>query len=73
MNLFHLRLVGSLLLLLVLSGCTHVAPFDKEYLATQKMLISPNVAESAFEGHVFPIREGSFGAESSFQGGCGCK
>ena len=54
-------------------GCTHVAPYDKETLATQKMLSAPITTRSAFDAHVFPIREGSFGAESGFSGGCGCK
>lgn len=57
----------------LLSACTHVAPFEKEALASQKMLSSPMPERGAFEGHVFQIREGTFGAESGFQGGCGCK
>ena len=55
------------------AGCTHVAPYEKEELASQKMLSSPMAERSAFETHVFAIREGSFGAESGFAGGCGCK
>jgi len=54
-------------------GCTHVAPYEKEDLATQKMLSAPMTERSTFDSHVFPIREGSFGAESGFSGGCGCK
>jgi len=61
------------LTLLILSGCTHVAPYEKEGLATQKMLSAPMTTRSSFDSHVFPIREGSFGAESGFSGGCGCK
>jgi len=58
---------------LVFLGCTHVAPYEKEELATQKMLSAPMPERSAFDAHVFPIREASFGAESGFSGGCGCK
>ena len=54
-------------------ACTHVAPYDKDVLGSQKMLTSPNPIQSAFEGHVFPIREGTSGATSGFAGGCGCK
>jgi len=63
-------------LALILVGCeklTRVAPYDREYLATQKMLATPLAEEASFEGHIFSIREGMSGAESSFQGGCGCK
>jgi len=62
-----------LLTLFILSGCTYVAPYEKEELATQKMLSAPMTTRSTFDAHVFPIREGSFGAESGFSGGCGCK
>ncbi len=68
-----MKLSLSLLLALLINGCAHVAPFEKEELATQKMLSSPFTARSAHDSHVFQIREGSFGAESGFQGGCGCK
>ena len=60
-------------LLLLFSGCTHVAPFEKEDLASQKMLNPVHPEQAAFEGHIFPIREGSFGATGGFSGGCGCK
>jgi len=55
------------------TGCTHVAPYEKEEMATDKMLSAPMAERSAFETHIFAIREGSFGAESGFAGGCGCK
>ncbi len=60
---------------LFMGGCflNRVAPYEKEALASQKMLIAPIAEESSFEGHVFGIREGTSGAENSFQGGCGCK
>ena len=47
--------------------------YDKEDLGTSKMLSNPNVAEGAFDSHVFGIREVSFGAQNGFSGGCGCK
>ena len=68
-----MKITLMILTLVLLSGCTHVAPYEKEELATQKMLSAPMTTRSAFDAHVFPIREGSFGAESGFSGGCGCK
>ena len=58
---------------LLFSACTHVSPYDKEGLATTKMLNPAYAEESAFEAHIHPIREGSFGATGGFSGGCGCK
>jgi len=68
-----MKIALIMIALLILSGCTHVAPYEKEELATQKMLAAPMTTRAAFDSHVFPIREGSFGAESGFSGGCGCK
>ena len=68
-----MKIVGMMLIGFVFLGCTHVAPYEKEELATQKMLTAPMPARAAFDSHVFPIREGSFGAENGFSGGCGCK
>ena len=62
-----------LLPLAFLSSCTHVSPYDKEDLASPKMLSKPLAEQSAFESRVFSIKEGSFGAEGGFGGGCGCK
>ena len=59
--------------LIFLSGCANVAPYDKDNFATVKMLTNPMSEEASFESHIFSIREGSFGAESGFAGGCGCK
>ena len=71
-----MKIFLSLVGLLLLSGCSafeNVAPYEKEHLATQKMLTDPNPTQSSFEAHIFPIREGSFGATGGFSGGCGCK
>lgn len=68
-----MRYFLTMIIMFMMIGCTHVAPYDKETLATQKMLSAPITTRSAFDAHVFPIREGSFGAESGFSGGCGCK
>ncbi len=63
--------------LMVFSACstvlTRVEPFEREYLSQDKMLFAPSPAKSAFDEHVFSIREASRGGEVSFQGGCGCR
>jgi len=50
-----------------------VEPYEREYLAQDKMLAEPVDSEAEQEGHVFLIREASAGGESTFQGGCGCR
>ncbi len=67
----------SLLMALFITGCSEkfvrVMPYEKEYLAQDKMSLSPIPERSEQEGHVFLIREASAGGNSSFQGGCGCR
>ncbi|MBF0319520.1 MAG: DUF4266 domain-containing protein [Nitrospirae bacterium] len=64
-------------MLFTLTACSEhlaiVKPYEREHLASDKMLFSPMEAASEFETHVFLIREASQGGEGGFQGGCGCK
>lgn len=58
------------------SGCgllTRVAPYEKEFLAQDKMSLTPIPGRAEHEGHILLIREASAGGESTFQGGCGCR
>jgi len=67
----------ALISLLLLGGCSdklvRVMPYEKEYFAQDKMLLSPVEARAEQEGHIFLIREASAGGDSGFQGGCGCR
>ncbi len=74
------RIFAAFLLLAFLfaaSACStrlaRVQPYEREYLAQDKMLFTPSLTKTAFDEHVFSIREGSRGGEASFQGGCGCR
>ncbi|MBF0404912.1 MAG: DUF4266 domain-containing protein [Nitrospirae bacterium] len=71
-----LRLV-LVIVLIALTACSEhliaVKPYEREHLASDKMLFNPMEAASEFETHVFLIREASAGGDSSFQGGCGCR
>jgi len=65
-----------IMLIVFLSGCgflTRVAPYEKEFLAQDKMSLTPISDRAEHEGHVLLIREASAGGESTFQGGCGCR
>ncbi len=67
----------SLPLLLGLGGCTeklvNVQPYEMEYFAQDKMRFTPLEERTAFETHIYSIREASAGGSSGFQGGCGCR
>jgi hypothetical protein len=67
----------GLLSQICLAGCSgklvRVQPYEMEYFAQDKMLFSPLDARTAFEEHIFSIREASAGGSSGFQGGCGCR
>jgi hypothetical protein len=61
-------LVG--LVVLAASGCTHVAPYERERLAHPSMTTA-DLARSS-EDHVRAVQEGATGGEASAGGGCGC-
>lgn len=74
---FILKALFVLMLVMASSGCAErlaiVKPYEREYLAQDKMLFTPLESRAEQEGHVFLVREASAGGESSFQGGCGCR
>lgn len=65
-------IISVFLLLLVLSSCVAVKPYQKAYLSDDKMALSPPSIES-FETTFQIYREGASGASSGKTGGgCGC-
>jgi hypothetical protein len=63
------------LVLSCLAGCTHVAPYEREYLAHPAMDTKSRQAhQHTFYGHVIEAREGAgaLGMNDSSGGGCGC-
>lgn len=61
-----------LLCALVLVGCGHVSPYEREYLSRPSMDTRREAGEDGFEAHVFDAREGGIGGYGSTGGGCGC-
>jgi hypothetical protein len=58
---------------LVLGGCTHVRPYEREYLAHPGMDLKREALATEFEAHAHDAREGAIGGSSdSTGGGCGC-
>jgi len=64
----------ALLLPLLLSGCSAdpVKPWDRDLLAEQKMQLTPDAVEAAFDEQIYYSREAAFGGASIGGGGCGC-
>lgn len=63
-------LVGAALMTAV--GCTHVNPWEREYLADPIMQPDYNKEEKAVREHFLGTREGSAGSFGVSGGGCGC-
>lgn len=62
----------SMIALVLLSGCVHVAPYAREDLSRTSMDASREASEVTFEAHVHDAREGATGGHGSTGGGCGC-
>lgn len=59
--------------LLLLGGCAHVAPYERESLSSRTMDVGESERyENSFLAHVHDSREAATGGASSTGGGCGC-
>ena len=70
------RLLPWCLALSLTAGCAGVEPWVKPYerthLADPIMSFSRDPVSSAYDNHVYQVREGARGAEGGEGGGCGC-
>lgn len=67
------RCVSALGLLLALSACAEVSPWERGHLAKRQMALQPYPAQAAFQEHIYGSREAaSGGSASTGGGGCGC-
>lgn len=69
------KLLITLTLLLLAGGCTHVAPYEREYLARPSMDNAKREARyHNFVAHIIEAREGAgaLGMADASGGGCGC-
>jgi hypothetical protein len=55
---------------LVVAGCAHVAPYERERLAHSTMTTEDLARVS--ETHVVSVQEGAVGGGTASGGGCGC-
>ena len=70
-----LRFIASVSLALALNACTHVKPYEREYLTRPGMDVAGEGMSGEFEAHVQSAREGAIGGHDTTEstgGGCGC-
>lgn len=60
------------LLLLLLSSCATVQPWQRRDLADPMMIFDENPIDSGINEHHLDYREGSVGGTGAQSGGCGC-
>jgi Domain of unknown function (DUF4266) len=68
----HWLFVFFIFLMLLMSSCAAVKPWDREGLADPIMIINENPIEAGIKEHFLDYREGSEGATGAQSGGCGC-
>lgn len=67
------RSFALLLMLAPLTGCAHVAPYERGHLAHRTMDVADRERyETSFNAHIHDSREAATGGSMSTGGGCGC-
>jgi hypothetical protein len=64
--------VGSLALALMMVGCAHVKPYERETLSRPSMDPTSEARETRFQAHLRESREGATASSGAAGGGCGC-
>lgn len=60
------------LMIIVLSGCSTVDPWEKGFLAKNEMAFTPDPLETALSDHVYFSKEATSSGADVSGGGCGC-
>ncbi len=66
------RLVGLTYMLVILSACTPVKPWQRGNLALPQMALEVDAQEAALRQHTFFSKEAASGGYGGGGGGCGC-
>ncbi len=67
-----LRVLAALTLLLLVSACATVHPWDRDLLAQKSMSFNPSPMLQAVDEHIYFSKEASMGGIGVGGGGCGC-
>ncbi len=62
---------AGIVLILLVTGCVQVAPWERGHLARPQMALDPFPSQSAIQEHVYGSREAG-GSVKGVGGGCGC-
>jgi hypothetical protein len=66
------RCILTALLVLMMTGCANVKPYERSYLARQDMQFDPNPVDARFKQHIYGSKEAARGGYGVGGGGCGC-
>lgn len=72
MPIKSLIVASGVCVLLILSGCSTVQPWQRGTLAKPEMEWSPDRLEASLDNHVYFSKEASSGGTAAAGGGCGC-
>jgi hypothetical protein len=67
-----IRTLTLLALVLTLSACAGVKPWERDLLAKPQMALDPDPLQTAFDEHIYFSKEASSGGRGFGGGGCGC-
>lgn len=59
-------------LVMALSGCAGVQPWERDVLARPEMSLDANPLDAAIDDHIYFSKEASSGGRGFGGGGCGC-
>ncbi|MFQ3281113.1 MAG: hypothetical protein ACI9S6_001454 [Reinekea sp.] len=66
------KLVAIIALIILMSGCSTVSPWQRGTLAKSEMSWAPDKLENTLDGHIYFSKEASSGGTAAAGGGCGC-
>ena len=64
--------VVFLVVVILLSGCTHVESWERGHLAKPHMALNPYPIQSSLRAHNYSSREAASVGSAAEGGGCGC-
>jgi len=67
-----MKQITLFILMVALTACSGVKPWERDLLAEKKMQLDPSPLEAAFDEHIYFSKEASSGGAGVGGGGCGC-
>jgi hypothetical protein len=71
-NLTGLQLSVWVFIVIMLTGCANVQPWERGILAKEHMASEPYPGQAMYREHNYGSREASAGGSAAKGGGCGC-